>query len=67
MSNAELVSYAAIATCVVGMMLVVAGVVATGLFLPGVVVTVLGGALFVAAGALGLEDPSARARAGDEG
>lgn len=38
----ELVLYAAIAATTAGMMLVVAGVMATGLFLPGVVVIGLG-------------------------
>lgn len=42
MNLPERVLYAAIAATVAGMMLVVAGVIATGLFLPGVVVIGLG-------------------------
>jgi predicted tellurium resistance membrane protein TerC len=52
MHAAALVAYAAVVLSVIGMMLVVAGVVATGFFLPGVVVVTLGLAALVVGGVL---------------
>ncbi|CAN5719253.1 hypothetical protein BH23GEM10_BH23GEM10_18040 [soil metagenome] len=49
---AELVATSAVAACVVGMMLVIGGVIASGLFLPGVVVIGLGLVVFGAAAVL---------------
>lgn len=45
----ELIATSAVAACVVGMMLVIGGVIASGLFLPGVIVIVLGLIAFGAA------------------
>ncbi|MEX1183950.1 MAG: hypothetical protein WEF86_12010 [Gemmatimonadota bacterium] len=45
--------HAALALSVIGMMLVIAGVVTAGLFLPGVVLTAAGGVGFVVAGVMG--------------
>jgi predicted tellurium resistance membrane protein TerC len=52
MHPAALVAYAAVVLSVIGMMLVVAGVVATGFFLPGVVVVTLGLAALAVGGVL---------------
>ena len=52
MTRADLVLHAALALTVVGMMLVVAGVLAAGLFLPGAVLIGIGLAGFAAAAVL---------------
>lgn len=52
MSRPAVAALAALVASVLGMMLVVAGVIATGLFLPGVVLIALGLAGFAAAGVL---------------
>lgn len=52
MSRAEWVLNAALAVAIVGMMLVIAGVLAPGLFLPGVVLLALGLLGFAVAGVL---------------
>jgi hypothetical protein len=59
MSAAALVVYAAIATSVIGMMLVVAGVVATGFFLPGVILIGIGMLTFGAGAVLYALRPAA--------
>jgi hypothetical protein len=51
-TRADLVLHAALALTVVGMMLVVAGVLAAGFFLPGVVLIGIGLAGFAAAAVL---------------
>jgi hypothetical protein len=50
----RLIAYGGVALCIIGMMLVIAGVIATGLFLPGVFVLVVGMLAFAAAGLLPL-------------
>lgn len=55
--RAELAAFAGIALSVIGMMLVVAGVVTSGLFLPGVVLIGLSALAFAAAGLLHALEP----------
>lgn len=47
---AQVLAYAGVALSIVGMMLVIAGVIAAGLFLPGVVILAVGMLAFAAAG-----------------
>lgn len=68
MAISRLVVYGAVALSIIGMMLVVAGVVATGFFMPGVVLIGVGivgfaaGALLYAFGPRDAGEPTPRAR-----
>lgn len=55
-----LVSYAGVLLGIIGMMLIIAGVLASGLFLPGVIVLVVAMVVFAAAALLQLFRPAVR-------